>query len=196
MILSKLAAAKVEEMATGYPKAVRADVSKAVRNGLALMERHHKKKEIKRNAGKSASVANRWSWRTGALAKSFRIFWKSGALEGYYGSQSKYSRMVEGGGTVRPKRAKFLAIPLDAAKYGVGGGVSPRHHRNLFPITSKKGNLLLVKGGAGSIVPMYVLKKMVKIPARPTLKRTEAATIDKATNLIADAAVKSLGGGK
>lgn len=194
MILSELKANAVDKVMTGYPTEVRMSVSAAIRNGLALMQRHHKKEEIRRGAGKSAPVENKWSWRTGALAKSYRIFMKKGDMIGYYGSNSQYSRSIEDGGTIRPRRAKMLAIPLDAAKYGVGGTVSARHHSDLFMIRSKKGNLLLVKAEAGGITPMFVLKDMVKLPARPSIKRTEKATVDKVQDMIADAAVRPLEG--
>jgi hypothetical protein len=178
-----------------YPEKMRRQVSFAVRNGLVVYERHHKKEEIRRGAGKSGSVEGRFTSRTGALAKSYRMYWSKGDLEGWYGSESKYSAMIEKGGKIKPTRAQMLAIPLSAAKYGVGGGVGPRHYDNLFMIKSRKGNLLLAKAQGAGIVPMFVLKKQVKIPARPTIERTEKAKTNEVHKLIADAAVAPFGGG-
>ena len=194
MILSQLKSDATSEIMTGYPKEVRQSISKAIRKGLVMMERHHKKQEIRRGAGKAAAVADRWSWRTGALAKSYRIYMKKGDLVGYYGSNQKYARILEEGGTIRPKRGKYLAIPLDAAKYGVGGSVTARHHKDLFAVRSKKGTLILDKAAKAGITPMFVLKKKVKLDPRKTIERTEKANLDKVNDLVADAAVKPLEG--
>lgn len=70
---------------------------------------------------------------------------------------------------INPKRAKFLTIPLDAAKTaaGVARG-SARDFENAFFIRSKAGNLLLVqrRSGSGGIVPLFVLKRQVSIQSR------------------------------
>lgn len=173
---------------------MRMKISRAILNGLIVIERHHKTEEIRRRAGQSAPVADKWTWRTGALAKSYERFWKPGDLVGYYGSPTKYARMMEEGGTVRPKRAKMLAIPLKAAKYGVGGGLPPSKRDDLFMIRSRKGNLLLVKAAAAGITPMFVLKDQVKIDPRRTIERTEKKKMPEVEKLIADAAVEPFGG--
>lgn len=165
-------------------------LSLAVRKGLVLLERHHKKEEIRRGGGKSAPVPDKWTWRTGALAKSYRIYWNRGDLVGYYGSESKYSAILERGGEIKPRKAKRLAIPLDAAKYGVGNATkSPRDYDGLFYLVSKKGNELLARHGERGLEPMFVLKKSVTLAARPTIKRTEEAQADNIAELMADASL-------
>lgn len=72
---------------------------------------------------------------------------------------------------IKPVSAKMLAIPLNAAKTaaGVARYKSPRDVPGLHLIKSKAGNLLLVKTigkGKGKIIPMFVLKSMVTVPAR------------------------------
>jgi phage gpG-like protein len=170
-------------------------LSTAVRDGLRLMEEEHKKRQILRGRGRRGAVMRsgrgsvsmqRWSWRTGNLARSYRIHWKRGDMVGYYGSNVKYAAIHERGGTIRAK-GKFLAIPLPGAKSGVGSGVSPRNYPKgeLFPVTSKRGNLILMSKSG----PKFVLKRSVKIPKRPTIDPMIARTVDKIANLVADANV-------
>lgn len=91
--------------------------------------------------------------------------------------------------TIRPKTAQYLTIPLDAAKTGVGVGKGSARYGpwgETFVAKSKKGNLIIfgrqkmygsvkVKGEKvkglrilrmGKIVPLFLLKKQVQIPAR------------------------------
>jgi len=194
MIGSKVTSEQLQRDLEEFPVRLRDRVSKAVKAGLAIYERHHKTEEIRRGGGKSKAVPEKFTWRTGELAKSYRIYWRTGDLDGYYGSEKNYSKIIEQGGTVRPRTGKFLAIPLEAARYGVGGGLSPRRHRGLFAQTSKKGNLLLFKNDGGGLVPMFLLKDKVKIGARPTIKRTEEKNRDKVHRRIADASIEPLGG--
>ena len=75
----------------------------------------------------------------------------------------------ERGATITPKRAKYLTIPLPAALTKRGTPIKPnaRAWKNTFILKSKKGNLLIMqKKGKGDMVPLYVLKKSVKIPKR------------------------------
>lgn len=74
----------------------------------------------------------------------------------------------EHGAVITPKRAKYLTIPLDAAlnSNGTPKKRSARMWSNTFVGTSKKGNLLIFQKTAGGIIPLYALKKSVKIPPR------------------------------
>ncbi len=75
-----------------------------------------------------------------------------------------YARIQEFGGTITPKRAKWLTIPLDANMTTTGvTKLSARRaiSKGGFFSTSKKGNLL-IRDSEG--VPLFVLKKKVKIP--------------------------------
>lgn len=77
----------------------------------------------------------------------------------------KYALIHELGGTIEPKNAKFLAIPVTetAGKKG-----SPRNMPNLKYAQSEKGQPLLVDATTGMV--HYVLRKHVTIPARPYLR--------------------------
>lgn len=75
----------------------------------------------------------------------------------------------ERGATIRPKRAKYLTVPLPPAlnSNGTPKKKSARDWQNTFVLKSRKGNLLIVqKAGGGQITPLYVLRKQVTIPQR------------------------------
>lgn len=70
--------------------------------------------------------------------------------------------------TIRPRRAKFLTIPLPPALTGAGRMKynSARNYPNLRIIKSKAGNLLLAQTGGGQVTPFFVLKSRVDIMTR------------------------------
>jgi len=76
------------------------------------------------------------------------------------GTNVKYARIHQEGGIIRPKNAKFLAIPLNpAAKV-----MSPRDFDNTFI-----HNGIIYRKDKEKIIPLYKLKRSVEIPARPFL---------------------------
>ena len=79
----------------------------------------------------------------------------------------------EKGAIIRKKR-KLLAIPLPAAltARGVPKKKGPRDWPNTFVAKSKKGNLLIFQKKGSKIIPLYVLKEKVRIPARLGLGET------------------------
>lgn len=81
------------------------------------------------------------------------------------GTSDKRARLLHFGGTIRPKRAKALAIPWDDSVKR-----SPRDYKNTF---IAKG-IIFQKTGKGEkdIKPLFILRKSVKIPARPFLMFT------------------------
>ena len=96
--------------------------------------------------------------------------------EARVGTNVKYARIHHHGGVIRPKNAKNLAIPLqDWIKAG------PRNYYLHYVPASKKDNrpAMLVRYQSGTVgrgkkaqmqeemVPMFLLVKKVKIPARP-----------------------------
>jgi hypothetical protein len=82
--------------------------------------------------------------------------------------------------TITPKRAKFLTIPLKAAQTATGvgrGGALSGAYAKTFVRMSKAGNLIIFGQGTyakgaksgqakGNIVPLFLLKKSVRVPAR------------------------------
>lgn len=106
-----------------------------------------------------------------------RIFERADGLSAMIGSGArnggrvKYANIHETGGTITPKNSKYLAIPLDAArtKGGDQRNISPRDFENTF---IRKGIIYQKQGK--NIVPLFVLKKSVRIPARKYLSKTLA----------------------
>jgi hypothetical protein len=88
-------------------------------------------------------------------------------IEGGIGG-AVYLRTHEHGATIRPKKAKYLAIPLPEALNADGTPklASPRQWKNTFVARSKNGNLLIFQRRGRHIVPLYVLKREVKIRPR------------------------------
>ena len=136
------------------------------------------KKEIKKMPGKLAEANAIALFRIGQDMKTEAVTnapFKSGdlrrSIHAYpmmpkdfvvVGTNLKYARIQDLGGTIRPVRVKFLTIPIK----GVRGGA--RTHSNTFLMKSKRGNLLIVKPiGKKGIKPLFVLKKSVKIKSKP-----------------------------
>lgn len=90
----------------------------------------------------------------------------------------KYARIQEKGGTIRPKKAKYLTVPFP----GIKGRAA--NYPNTFVLKSKAGNLLIVqRQGKSGFKPLFSLKSKVTIPAshflsesidqmRPDLRRS------------------------
>ena len=79
-----------------------------------------------------------------------------------------YARIHEHGGTITPKRSRYLTIPLDAAKTQDRAQGATRAGARFWPNTyvrrSKAGNLLIFSQTGE---PLFLLKQRVTIPARP-----------------------------
>ena len=107
--------------------------------------------------------------RSGTLRRSVRPFFKkkdriyyAGAVFGvryaktHIGPKGTYEE-------IKPKRAKFLAIPTEYAQTpaGVSRYSSPRE----LPNTFVKNGIIFQKRGK-NIVPMFILKRIVRVPKR------------------------------
>ena len=102
----------------------------------------------------------------------FTLTLSAGARQG---ANVRYAKIHEMGGTVRPIKAKYLAIPVGPAKTaaGVARYASPRDAPvELRFVQSLKGQPLLVeqRGKKGRVIVWYVLRRSVTIPARPYLQ--------------------------
>ena len=86
----------------------------------------------------------------------------------------------ERGATIRAKNAQYLTIPLPAALNTNGTPKRPtaRSWPNTFIIKSKKGNLLIMQKKGTGMVPLYVLKKSVRIPKRLAFQEAFEAGTD------------------
>jgi hypothetical protein len=159
-------------------KANRRTLFKAGERGVQTIRRKY------RMAGQTTRTAT--ASRTGALADAYA--YELGPAEGQQqtldvgvirpGTDAKtlaYARVHEHRGTtiIKPKRAKYLAIPLDDAKTarGVARG-GPRDFADTFVKRSKAGNLVIYQDRADQIVPLFVLVRSVRVKGRPALRPT------------------------
>lgn len=91
------------------------------------------------------------------------------------GSPLPYMAAHETGATIRPKRARVLTIPLAAARTPRGvARFSAREaatkYRSTFWQETPSGSLILFGSTSTAIVPLFVGKRKVKLPARPWLR--------------------------
>lgn len=89
---------------------------------------------------------------------------------------------LHNGGTITPKTSRYLAIPLGAEtrRFMRTYGATPRTCLDAmkadgYKVWVAKGCILVQKGKAGRVRALFVLKKSVKIPARPFMRLPEAS---------------------
>jgi phage gpG-like protein len=94
------------------------------------------------------------------------------------GSGVVYARIHEQGGVVTPKRAKALTVPLPGAMTasGVVRG-DARSFSDTFLLKRKGKDPVIMQRKGKNVVPLFVLKKRVKIPKRPYLRPAIEARI-------------------
>ncbi len=163
-------------------ESVRREVSKGIRDGLQVLESDHKKVQFRRGAGRDASThPTQVTWRTGQLARSYRIYYVKGDLFGYYGSDLQRARILEEGDTIHMKD-KLLTVPTSAARKGVGMGLGARHLdlEFMWGIYKKTGKKALGRDG----VVWFWLVEQVTIPARPMLARSKHYRAKEITQII------------
>lgn len=82
------------------------------------------------------------------------------------GGAVPYARIHEEGGTIRPKRGRFLKIPVGPALTGAGVSRLPPGRSGDFRfVPNPRGGVLVGRDGK----VWFVLKRQVTIPARPYL---------------------------
>ena len=166
------------------PRIVNSEVVNSMREIGVGWERSVKQRF--KGGGKGASGGKDLYSRTGALRRSVRFKLNRGArtLHMLVGdAATPYANIQEDGGTVRPKRKKFLTIPLDNAKTASGAlSGSYKIRRDGRGFKTDKGPTFIYKSKAGNLIvavkrnnrkkidlrrdSLYVLKKSVTIKAR------------------------------
>ncbi len=131
--------------------------------------------------------------RSGRLRNSIGSFVieKEKEIEGIIGSgvrqgeRVKYANIHETGGTITPKNVKWLTIPLQSAltPAGVPRGKA-KDFDNTFFAWSKANNLLLFQRQGKNVIPLFVLKKSVTIPARRYMSKTAEEVMPEIAEII------------
>jgi hypothetical protein len=135
---------------------------------------------------------------TGALARSLRIGNPKREGRGYratsnIGKGAPYAWAHEKGGTITPRRKRYLRIPLSSAKTRAGvvrqtadirsvgsrwetkGRVPGQsENRGTFIIPGRNGSKLIAVESArpGKVIPLWLLKRSVKLPKRLGFRST------------------------
>lgn len=122
--------------------------------------------------GVSRKTLSRRSGRGLQSIKNFIVRRTSDDIEGTM-RLNKYMTMHEHGGWIRAKNSTYLTIPLDPALNDDGTPKKKRARdwKDTFVIKSRRGNLIIVQKRGRRIVPLYVLKKRVRIKARLGLRK-------------------------
>lgn len=134
------------------------------------------------------------STRSGAALRSIRqsvrvTGTRLDDIEGEIGG-SFYLRAHEYGAVIRARRVQYLTIPLRAAldSRGVPLRRRARDWDNTFVRRTKRGNLVIFRRQGKDLVPLYLLKKEVRIP--PRLKMGE--TLDAGMTYFVDRATEAM----
>lgn len=158
---------------------------------MAISERHSRpyngRKRIRTLARRSGAL-------TQSILDSVRVEGSSFEnLTGYIGAAFP-GTVHEYGATIRPKKAKYLTVPLPAAldKRGIPKKRSAREWENTFVAKSKAGNLIIFQRRRSRIVPLYVLRTEVTIPPRLGMRTTIEKGLPYFVDKAADAMVRAM----
>ena len=102
----------------------------------------------------------------------------------------------EYGATIKPKKGKYLAIPLTKEAQAAG---SPRAFSDLYFVNAKDGKVLMVRdkkkrGGKTESEAMYLLVKSVTLPERSFIRASFDAQQKELGSIVTGAVVKVLEG--
>ena len=138
--------------------------------------------------------------RTGNLRRSFghQIVERQDGTQVLVRSNSQYAALQEHGGTVTPKRSKWLTIPVGPALTAAGVARGPARSFDLsFRPTKSPATALLVNAKG---VVYFVLKKSAKVPPRLKMRASWApfigANITKIGNGVVSKMVRALNAGR
>lgn len=153
-----------------------------------------------RNTYRSSPAGGPPGVRTGHLWRSIEAVGPDelGSLRAAYGTNVPYGRHLEFGASPRG-HGKYLAIPLHGkaqAAY-IRAGHSVRAIPKLFPIRTMRGQLFLARkyGGARARVELwFLLRRSVRIPARPWAQRPVTVHADRIMAAIHQASRAAMGG--
>jgi hypothetical protein len=189
------------------PKALDAEMRRAFNAHGRFMT---KEMVTKRFTGYTGRSGDRLQNRSALLRRSFKHEVVGGVGQStpltlvHYSAGVKYARLQEYGGTIRPKRSKWLTIPLPDAltASGVARYQSARYLFDTYPkqmsvVRSRSGRLFIVSRGKPGTKPrknaetvwLYILKKESKVPPRLGYRDTwkSSSVVSNRTQLFNDA---------
>lgn len=106
------------------------------------------------------------------------------------GSPLGYMALQETGGTIRPKQAQLLTVPLEAAKTPRGvprftAREAASKYESTFWQKTPSGSLILFGRNASGIVPLFAGVKRVTLPPRPWLRPAFDRSLPRVAELVA-----------
>jgi phage gpG-like protein len=178
--------AEMKEMPAVLLKDLKAAARRGLAQGVQLIL-----KEIRVAAG--GEILQR---RTGNLARSFYgtgVEGGEGEYTAHIGSKAIYASIHEDGGTIRPVKAKALAIPFaenltprGVPRYPTPADLKAKFGKATFLLKRDgKAPLIVAKTGKKKITPFFVLAKEAKIPATHYLTKSIEAQADTIRSRIA-----------
>jgi len=180
--IDKKSIEKIESVLKGMdPRDQSKTIFKGFRKSALLIERR-----LKDNVGgimlkvRTARLSTSIGSRVDISEKGITATIGSAARQG---RRVPYANIHEKGGTIRPSIRSWLTIPLDAAKTEAGATRFTAQqvrdgHTKYRASFIRKGIIFGVEARGGGIVPLFVLKKSVQIPASRYLSRTAAQVAD------------------
>lgn len=128
-------------------------------------------------SGIIANIVKNFTMRTGTLMNSVgptkQVYEQNNNIVGEIGNNAPYSAIQELGGIIRPKKGRFLAIPLDPVlgPDGIARQNPLDFKGQSFFFQSKKGNIFLAMNkGKGELTPLFLMREQVEIKPRPYLR--------------------------
>ena len=149
---------KAQRAFAAYPEAIEQAKRRALTMGTILAEKYVKIEAT----GKSIKV------RSGHYRSKITREIHQRLGFGLVANNAIYARLIEEGGTIRPKSKKFLAIPIKgtpAETQGARVGKIANTFSNLVFALSIRGQPILMGsvGEDGEVRPLFLLKRSVKI---------------------------------
>lgn len=104
--------------------------------------------------------------RTGSLARwlRWRVITEGERVSLELAAEVPYARIQEFGGIINAKPGGWLTVPLPAALDARRVARRARTYPNTFIQRSRRGNLLIFQRRGKEIVPLFVLRKQVRLP--------------------------------
>lgn len=168
---------------------LRAGIMDGIERSARLVEANVKREQL---SGNPVGV------RSGRLRSSVRTDLRERTLEARVGTNVHYAPPIEEGATIRPKRAKYLTIPLRAAKTAAGKArgsareVGAQYESTFVRKGKRRGSRILYGKRGNQVTPLFVLVKRVKIkPKRPFQRAARAVGVG-VTRVMGDAVQKAL----
>jgi len=152
-----------------FRDALQKELRRSVERAGVIVQREMK--SMLNRSGSPSSPGRAPGKDTGTLGRSIQVDRsQAGRLKVRIGTNLIYGRIQEEGGVIRPKRVKRLPVPLNReAKFMLRRGQLRSANLTYIP-RGGRDPLLVRKLPGGGIKPMFVLKKEVRLPARPWAK--------------------------